>query len=331
MGKTGLIHHIFHDEQIQRDFLCLYFDAFTCGNIEEFTFSLCNCIFRSLKGQVGVFETIPRILKSLELPFQINTKTEQPEISLCLGAINHPEQTLQEAFSFLNSYSKPVILAIDEFQQVASFKHYNAVGFIRGLVQNCCDVRMIYTGSAAHLLSNLFLQGKSPFYQSASMMHLEAISPDVYYRFAKDKFEEAGKTITQEFFDETYKRFSGCTWYVQSVLNRVFANTLTGQTVSSGTLDRTVGILIDEQDVFYRSLLSTLSFTQKALLFAIAKEGTATNPTSAEFTKKHQLPSASSVQSAMRPLVERGILQKTEKGLKIYDYFFAEWIKNRLL
>lgn len=34
MGKTGLIQHVFHDQKIQEDFHCLYFDAFACGNIQ---------------------------------------------------------------------------------------------------------------------------------------------------------------------------------------------------------------------------------------------------------------------------------------------------------
>lgn len=57
---------------------------------------------------------------------------------------------------------------------------------------------MIYAGSEFHLLSELFVQGRSPFYQSASMMHLNPIDKKEYFLFAEEKFRDSGKTIPEE-------------------------------------------------------------------------------------------------------------------------------------
>ena len=65
---------------------------------------------------------------------------------------------------------------------------------------------------------------------------------------------------------------------------------------------------------------------QKPVLFAIAKEGEATNVTSAKFLKDNGLSSSSSVQSALKGLLEKDIITRTENGYRVYDYFFAEWL-----
>lgn len=328
MGKTGLILHLFHNKQIQKDYNCLYFDAYACGNIQEFTYELSNCIFNNLNETCSFLEKITSIFRSIQLSLEVDPMTGKPEVGISLGEIRQPERTLQEAFSFLNTLEKPVILAIDEFQQILSFKNFNAAAFIRGLVQTSPNVKMIYAGSEAHLLSNLFLHSTSPFYQTSTMMRLEAIPADKYFLFAKEKFEEENKTISESIFYKIYEKFQGCTWFVQSALNRIYANTLPGGNVPADALEKTVRTLTQEQDVFFRTLLSTLSMTQKTLLFAVAKEKTVSNPSSADFVKKYSLSSVSSIQSASRSLIEKGILRKTDKGLSIYDFLFSDWIQT---
>ena len=64
------------------------------------------------------------------------------------------------------------------------------------------------------------------------------------------------------------------------------------------------------------------------LLLAIAKEGCASRITSAAFVKRHKLPSASSVQAALKPLLRSDIVTNDNGHYRIYDYFYAQWLKN---
>ena len=65
----------------------------------------------------------------------VDPNNGSPEVSLSLGDIKQPEKTIEEAFSFLDSLDKPVILAIDEFQKIASFKEADATALLRGIIQ----------------------------------------------------------------------------------------------------------------------------------------------------------------------------------------------------
>lgn len=64
------------------------------------------------------------------------------------------------------------------------------------------------------------------------------------------------------------------------------------------------------------------------MLFAIAKSHVATNITSSKFVKDNNLGAASSVQAAMKGLLEKDIVTRTEKGYQVYDYYFAEWLRQ---
>ena len=50
----------------------------------------------------------------------------------------------------------------------------------------------------------------------------------------------------------------------------------------------------------------------------------AVNAMSGCFVKK----SASSVQSALKGLMKKDLITRTEKGYRVYDFFFAEWLRN---
>jgi len=75
-------------------------------------------------------------------------------------------------------------------------------------------------------------------------------------------------------------------------------------------------------------MVSMLSERQRELLFAIGKEGKAYEITSAEFINKHGLYSPSSVQSAIRQLLEKELVSKEGNAYHIYDRFFGLWIAN---
>jgi hypothetical protein len=64
------------------------------------------------------------------------------------------------------------------------------------------------------------------------------------------------------------------------------------------------------------------------LLVAIAKERKAERVTSADFVSKYQLSSPSSVQAALKPMLSGGIVTEENNVYKVYDFFFAEWIRR---
>ena len=76
----------------------------------------------------------------------------------------------------------------------------------------------------------------------------------------------------------------------------------------------------------YEEILFRLPEKQKGLLIAIAKEDKAAQLTSGNFIRKYSLASASSVQSALRALVEKEFVTQENGKYSIYDKIFRIWL-----
>ena len=86
--------------------------------------------------------------------------------------------------------------------------------------------------------------------------------------------------------------------------------------------------MIASNDTIFREILSNVPEKQKELLYAIAKEGEAERITSADFIKRHNLTSASSVQSAAKKLLEKDLITEINKVFSVTDRLFAMWINK---
>ena len=84
--------------------------------------------------------------------------------------------------------------------------------------------------------------------------------------------------------------------------------------------------ILDENQVAYEALLFQIPSRQKALLSAICAEGKAFSITSTAFVRKHSLSSSSSVQSAIRGLLEKEPVTSENGAYEVYDKFLAMWI-----
>lgn len=64
------------------------------------------------------------------------------------------------------------------------------------------------------------------------------------------------------------------------------------------------------------------------MLYAIARDGEVERITSTDFIKRHRLSSASSVQSAVKKLLEKDVITEINKVFAVTDKLFALWINK---
>lgn len=331
LGKSHLIKRVFHEAQLQEEFECLCVDASGCGSLKEFAFVLIIGIFRSLTRDRSNFEKLIRLCRGLGLSMIIDPSSGVVLPSFSLGWIREPEKIIEESFSFLEGFDKKVVLAIDGFEKLASLRDVDRARALGKIIESHSSVRMIFSLCDSQGVSERFLEETSVVFRSAERIRLEPIELSEYCTFARSKFQEAGKRISAEIFESIYLKFSGGTGPIQLVLNRLFAETPKNGSVKPEILDNVINSIVDEYSVFYKEALSRLSFNQKCLVFAVAKDGVAENPSSSEFVNRHSLASVSSVQSSVRALLEQGILHKDGSGIRIDDDFFREWLRNEYI
>ncbi|MBQ7531281.1 MAG: hypothetical protein IJT12_06195 [Paludibacteraceae bacterium] len=192
-----------------------------------------------------------------------------------------------------------------------------------GLIQHCFD---------APELAEMFSAYSRPFYASSAMMNLEPLERDVYKQFVIEHFAESGKRVDDGVPEQVYDLFAGNTYCMQRTFNVAFEHTPIGGCCTASTIDGTVETILLELDHALRMRLSPLSSKPKALLLAIAAEGTAAHLTSGAFVRKHRLASPSSVQSAVKQLLSEDWItfSGTDKDVSysLSDKFMQLWIRK---
>ena len=329
MGKTGLIWHTFQQPQLNEEFYTFFVDIYATTSLSEFVYLLGKTIYKVLKSKKTLWsERFFQIVRSLRAGFKLDTMTGEPVFDIGLGDIQVPQTTLDEIFEYLECADKPCLVAIDEFQQIGSYEEKTVEALLRTKIQQCRQTLFIFSGSKRHVMNNIFNSSSKPFYQSAICMELNPIPIDVYADFAVRQFEERDKHIEKSVIETVYRQFDGCTWFVQMMMNELFSLTARNAYCDATSLDLARQNVIRSQEGTYKDLLSRLAPRQKQVLQAIAKEGTAEGITSSAFIKKYNLPSASSVQAAVKPLLKSDIITLENGSCRVYDYFFSEWLRS---
>jgi len=326
LGKSGLIHHTFALPQIQEGYIAIYIDVYATRNLCEFAKALSDGIVKAVRPERAWHEKFFSFFRSLRVGFRIDSVSGEPSLDLSIGDIEYPDKTIREAFEYMEASEKPCILAIDEFQQIREYPETNTEAFVRTLVQQCSRTSFIFCGSKRHTMTDIFYSPAKPFFQSVMSQSLKPIPMETYAGFAGRLFAERGKYLDRFVAETIYRMFEGCTWYMQMMMNELFALTAEGGRCTSEYIDIAWENIIMAQEDRYQAILYSLAPKQKQLLYAIAREKKIEGITSSEFVRRHRLVSASSVQAALKPLMKNDIVTCEDGIYRIYDYFFADYL-----
>lgn len=329
MGKTGLIQHFFHREELNERFFLFFVDIYATSSLAEFVYLLSKAIYDELRPRKRAWvERFFRIVASMRVGFKLDALTGEPGLDISLGEIRTPMRTLEEIFQYLESADRPCLVAIDEFQQIGTYGESGVEALLRTRIQQCRQTQFIFSGSKRHMMAAMFNSPAKPFYQSAVSMGLEAIPGNVYLNFVTGMFRKYGKCIEPAVVKTVYQKYEGCTWFVQMMMNELFALTAQGECCNMDKVRVAKENVIHSQEGAYKELLAQLAPRQKAVLQAIAKDGRVSGITSASFISRYGLLSASSVQSAVKSLLKNDIITQENGEYRVYDYFFGEWLRE---
>lgn len=326
VGKTGLIHHVF--EQVRKnepDTRCFYMDINATRNMSQFI----QFLAKTVVGQVDTFpqaalRKITSFFSSYRPTVSFDELTGSPTFSITV-APDRQEESLKHIFEYLKQSDKRIYIAIDEFQQIVEYPEKGTEALLRSYIQFLPNVYFIFAGSSQHLMSEIFLSAKRPFYQSSQIMSLPLIDVGEYEVFANRWLKQKGIEISDSDFRYIYDLVDGQTWYVQCILNRLYEN---GENIDKQTIVRIVEGTINEQEDAFINYCKSLSNNQAALVVAIAKEKGVASALSQEFIRKYSLPAASSVSLALKALRKRDFVYDFNGKIIVYDRFFSIWLRR---
>lgn len=327
IGKTGLINHTFHQiKKENKDAICIYVDIFSTKNLQEFVETLCKAVIEdALDREKSFGSKVMDFFKGLRPTITPDFMTGMPTVSVTVVPVQ-AEYTLKSIFTHLNELNKPVFIAIDEFQQITEYPEKGTEAMLRSYIQFIHHVKFVFSGSKKHLMEEMFCAPNRPFFQSTQLMNLEPLKEDTYYDFAKKFFEAKKGSLSQEVFHDIYQRFDGYTWYLQAILNRLYERGKKVETNQQAV--EAILFHVNTLAPYYQMLVSFLTDNQFSLLKAIAHADIVEQPLGNEFIKRFELPSASSVKSALKVLVDKDLVYQSANGYIVYDRFLGLWLKR---
>ena len=329
MGKSKLIQFCYEKSELNETYYTFYIDILHTSSLAELTYVFGQKVFDTLRSRSEkMLRTFVQGLKSLNAKFGFDAGSNMPTFSVELGDIVRPEYTLNEIFACLEVADRPCIVAFDEFQQICRYPEKNIEALLRSHIQHLSNVNFIFAGSERHLISEMFLSSAKPFYNSTRQLELYPIVPEEYIPFVCKWFRAFDKQIAESEVEKVYQLFEGNTYCMQRTFHETFINTSVGEVCTQDIILRSIDDIIEDNGHAYSRMLSQIPVRQKELLYAIAKEGKAEKITGGAFIKKHTLLSASSVQAAMKKLLELDLITLDDGFYVIPDRFLSLYIRR---
>ena len=112
-------------------------------------------------------------------------------------------------------------------------------------------------------------------------------------------------------------------------MNELYAITTAGNTCSTEFIEVAIDNILRANEFNYQSILFQLPPKQKELLIALSKAGKAEAITSTKFIRRWHLSSASSVQSAIKGLLDKNFVTMNLGIYEVYDRFLALWLVRK--
>lgn len=330
MGKTLLIRHSFEEMSRKKNVNGLYVDIYATQSQKDLINQICTAIIQTFPARKSLGRKMSDFITGLRPVISYDNLTGQPEVSFDWQTPRQQEQSLESLLQFLDSLEVTIVIALDEFQQIASYPESNTEALLRTLIQPLKNVRFIFSGSSRHLLTQMFTSSKRPFFGSSQILELHPIDQGVYEKFIRYHFENNKRKIEPEAILFILNWTKLHTWYTQVVCNRLFAEGHT--TITLPMVQQSCESLLKEQEAGFFQYRSLLTAAQWHTLEAIAHEEKLYKPGAREFLQKYRLGTPSGVNRSIDALLDKEMIYKSEDEtgsyFQVYDCFLSRWLER---
>ncbi|MFP4472103.1 MAG: AAA family ATPase, partial [Bacteroidales bacterium] len=194
LGKTALIRHLFHQLEAENAADTIYVDLFATGKMQDLISLLAEKVLQKYHRK-NLLQGIQQVLKGLN-PSVSFAPDGTPFFNLQLNEAQH-ELSLRQIFDYLENRKKRVFIAFDEFQEIGTYPE-KAEALLRTHIQELRNTGFIFSGSTGHIIHEMFLGPKRPFYQQAEVLVLGKINREAYRSFIIDTFNKHKKKMEPE-------------------------------------------------------------------------------------------------------------------------------------
>ena len=334
-GKTSLIMKVL-DNLKRGGIISIYVDLFRVTSVHTFikvyTSAITKATATRLNEAVQFLKTnfpviVPKIVIKTggSAGFEFDFETARKDI----------DRVLEELYDLPQKMAikrkRQLVVIFDEFQEISTL-NLPIERNLRAKIQHHNKVVYCFMGSKRHLLDELFLDKNKPLYRIAKPVPLGKIKSEKFKGFIRSRFKSVNMAIDEHLIDKILKITVCHPYYTQQLCHEIFNVCLSKGKVHTITLkdiEAAKDRCISAQSYAYSTIWDGLAGKQKDLILALTLNPEA-NIYSQEFLSKHELRTPATVQTAVKALEKKGLLERTNGAYSISDVFFVEWIKKKI-
>ena len=328
-GKTGLIYRVFDElKQQKSDINACYVDIYATESLDDFIKVFSEAVIASLKKKNAI-RSFFQFLGGLRPKLSYDPLSGNPELTLTFLSDHEKQQTLAGILKFIEQQDKKTIVAIDEFQQIRNY-NTNMEALLRSHIQPLHNVQFIFCGSKKHIMTEMFTDAKSPFYESTRCLYLEKIDRGIYADFIVNMFAKGKKTVTPEALDFILDWTRRHTFYTQSLCNHLFIKNT--KNIGKEEVLRSANQILKENEQTFLQWRDLLTSHQWNYLKAVAKEQSVEKPYATQFLQKYGIGTSANSQRLLEALIDKELILATSTlegvSYSVYNVFLSRWLES---
>jgi AAA+ ATPase superfamily predicted ATPase len=334
-GKTSLLKAVSKELKFKR-ILYGHVDFFACNSTEKVIQAVSSAAAKAIINDLKSIEKF--IKKTAQLftrtrfairfePNGTGSFTVLPELSPQATSIDNLSDALVGLNSYLRKSKKRAVVVLDEFQQILRVNS-NLEAEFRTIIQQQDRIAFAFLGSRMHLLQDIFINEKRPFYHSAKLIELGPIAQEELTKFIKTRFKKIGVSISEELALRIANKVEGHPDYAQRLCSHIFdsleSNTVSEELVETGVLRMLVSLTPSLSGIF-----EELPIRESQVMTLLAEHGPIAT-FSSKMLYKYDM-GMPSLHKALSSLIRKDLISKgQDKKYFIIDNFLAEWIREVL-
>jgi uncharacterized protein len=309
-------------------------DLMTTPTKERFAAALAEAIYEDIASPLErARDKATAAFRGLRLQPTISVDPDTGRIGFTFAAARQPsdidttiEQLLELPARLGAERGRRTALVLDEFQEIVEIDPH-LPKLLRAIFQRQPEVSHVYLGSKRHVMQRLFNDENEPLWRSAKPMELERIPLAEFRAFLLERFERSGRSVEPEAIDRLLELTRGHPHATQELAYFLWEFAPGRDAATVEHLDAALEALLRAEDARFTLVWEATATAQRLLLQALAAEPG--HPYSKPYRDRHGLPSAATVQTAVRALERRELVAGSDGEYRIVEPFLAEWLAPR--
>ena len=331
MGKSGLIFRYFDDLSVENKIQFVYIDIYSSRSLNDFIKLIAEAILLKFPEKSNIGKKFMKFLKSLRPVITFDPFTGVPQIQIAYQSPQEVVYTLQGLFTFLEEQNTPIVIAIDEFQQISEYPEKNVEAILRTRIQQLKNIQFIFCGSNKSMMTEMFTNVKRPFFASTRLFYLDKIENAEYEIFIRNHFEANKKHIQEEALTAILNLTKSHTFYTQNLCNYIFS--MKTNRIDIDVVKNAMASILKENESYFFQYRQLLTTDQWNYMIAVAKENEVSQTTAQKFISKYNIGTPANSRRILKSLIEKElILENLSKGkptYQVYDVFLSRWLEAK--